>query len=169
MPENKSNYGLLIGDDIKIFRQYFQEMAELIGIKFIYKAPKHSKTHDTYGDLNTKYELPVEVWGIMNDHPDQKTLKKMGWVAELQEGSSIIHVPYDLPGLEEGGIFTIPSGIDGAVGREFRVITMQNSMIYPASIACEVGVEYFDNETQETVQDFTKTNFNALLDNEEDD
>ena len=93
----------------------------------------------------------------------------MGWVAELQENSSIIHVPYDLHGLQEGALFTIPSGLDNGVGRTFRVITMSNIMIYPASIACEVAPEYFDNETDSTTKDFTASNFNSLVDNEEDD
>ena len=98
-----------------------------------------------------------------------KTLKKMGWVAELQEGSSVIHVPYDLEGLQAGALFEVPSGIDTAKPRLFRVISMQNIMVYPASIACEIAPEYRDTDEKTLVEDFTKTNFNMLIDNEEDD
>lgn len=87
----------------------------------------------------------------------------------MQDGSSIIHVPYDLPGLQEGALFTIPSGLDDAEGRTFRVIAMSNIMVYPASIACEIAPEYFDNEEPATTKDFTNSNFNMLVDNEEDD
>lgn len=169
MSDHKSDYGLLLNKDIKLHRQYFKELVRLIGINVIYKAPLHGKHFDTHGDLETGYYAPELVGCIFQDHPDQKTLKKMGWVAELQEGSSIIHVPYDLPHLEVGALFIVPSGIDEAEGRVFRVISMQNIMVYPASIACEIAPEYVDTDEKTITQDFTQANFTALLDNEEDD
>jgi len=169
MSDNPNNYGLLLNKDIKLHRMYFQQMTKLIGINVIYKAPLPGKTFDTHGDLDSGYYQPIVVGCIFNDHPDQKTLKKMGWVAELQENSSIIHVPYDLPHLEVGGLFVIPSGLDNAEGRVFRVISMQNIMVYPASIACEIAPEYEDTIEPALTQDFSMTNFNMLVDNEEDD
>ena len=164
-----NNYGLLLNKDIKLHRQYFKQMTKLLGINCLYRAPLMGKTHNTQGDLEANYTKPVTVGVIFQDHPDQKTLRKMGWVSELQENSSIIHVAYDLSGLQEGALFTIPSGLDNAEGRTFRVISMQNIMVYPASIACEVAPEYFDTDVKNSTQDFTQTNFNVLLDNEEDD
>ena len=169
MIEQNNNYGLLINQDIKLFREWFKEMTELMGINCIYRAPRKSKEFDRYGELDSKYYEPITVGVIFQEHPDQKTLKKMGWVAELQENASIIHVPYDLEHLEVGALFTIPSGIDGANGRTFRVISMQNIMIYPASIACEIAPEYEDTAQRNEVEDFTKDNFTVLLDNEGDD
>jgi hypothetical protein len=78
-------------------------------------------------------------------------------------------VPYDLEGLQAGALFEVPSGIDTAKPRLFRVISMQNIMVYPASIACEIAPEYRDTDEKTLVEDFTKTNFNMLVDNEEDD
>lgn len=166
---DKKDYGILINKDIKLHRTWFKQMTKLLGINCIYRAPRHSKDFDAHGDLDTNYYEPMLVGCIFNEHPDQKTMKKMGWVAELQEGSSVIHVPYDLPNLEVGALFIIPSGIDQAVGRVFRVISMQNIMIYPASIACEIAPEYEDNGQRNELTDFKHTNFNVLCDNEEDD
>lgn len=165
----KSKYGLLINKDIKLHRIYFKQMVKLLGINCEYRAPLPGKTHNLHGDLEANYEKPITVGCIFQDHPDQKTLRKMGWVAELQENSSIIHVPYDLEGLQEGALFTLPSGLDNAPGRIFRVISMQNIMVYPASIACEVAPEYFDTDEKTLVEDFTQSNFTMLVDNEEDD
>jgi hypothetical protein len=81
----------------------------------------------------------------------------------------MIHVPYDLAGLQEGALFTVPSGLDNAEGRIFRVLHMENIMIYPASIACEIAPEYEDTDEQASIHDFTERNFTVLLDNEEDD
>ena len=169
MSENRKDYGILLTPEIKLHRQYFKECVKLLGINCIYRAPLPGKTFDMHGDLDAKY-YPGEVVGVIfQDHPDQKTLKKMGWVAELQENSSIIHVPYDLPNLQVGALFIIPSGIDKAEGRVFRVISMQNIMVYPASIACEIAPEYYDNDERALIEDFTATNFNVLVDNEDDD
>lgn len=164
-----NNYGLLLNSNIKLHRKYFAEMTKLLGINCIYRAPRPSKTFNRYGDLNTNYYEPQVVGCIFQDHPDQKSLKKMGWVAELQEGSSIIHVPYDLPHLEVGALFMVPSGLDSTKGRMFRVISLQNSMIYPASIACEIALEYENTAQRNEVEELTKDNFTVLVDNEEDD
>ena len=169
MSETRKDYGILITPEIKLHRKYFLEMAKLLGIQLIYKAPLPGKTFDKHGDLNANYYPGQVVFGIFQDHPDQKTLKKMGWVAELQENSSIIHVPYDLPNLQVGALFIIPSGIDKAEGRVFRVISMQNIMVYPASIACEIAPEYEDIDEPILYNDFTQSTTTLLIDNEEDD
>ena len=169
MSENRKDYGILLTPEIKLHRQYFKECVKLLGINCIYRAPLPGKTFDTHGDLDAKY-YPGEVAGVIfQDHPDQKTLKKMGWVAELQENSSIIHVPYDLPNLQVGALFIIPSGLDKAEGRVFRVISMQNIMVYPASIACEIAPEYEDIDEPILYNDFTQSTTTLLIDNEEDD
>ena len=166
-PDNK--YGMLLTPEIKLHRKYFLEMAKLLGIQLIYRAPLPGKTFDEHGDLNANYYPGQVVFGIFQEHPDQKTLKKMGWVAELQENSSIIHVPYDLPNLQVGALFIIPSGLDKAEGRVFRVISMQNIMVYPASIACEIAPEYEDIDEPILYNDFTQSTTTLLIDNEEDD
>ncbi len=167
--EDINKYGLLLNKDIKLHRQYFKELVRLLGINCIYRAPLPGKHFDKHGDLEADYYAPEVVGCIFQEHPDQKTLKKMGWVAELQENSSIIHVPYDLPHLEVGALFTIPSGIDNAKGRVFRVISMQNIMVYPASIACEIAPEYEDIDEPAIHNDFSQQTTTLLLDNEEDD
>ena len=169
MANDSSNYGLLINQDIKLYRSYFRQMAQLHGIKTIYQAPRPSKDFDLHGELDSKYYEPISVMCIFQEHPDQKTLKKMGWVAELQESSSMIHVPYDLPHLEVGALFTLPAAIEGAPGRVFRVISMQTTMIYPASITCEIAPEYKTAVDATSTKSFTRSDFNVLVDNEEDD
>lgn len=169
MMNNNTPYGLLLNKDIKLHRLYFSQMVKLLGINCKYYAPMQKKAFDEHGDLKTPHLPPETVGCIFQDHPDQKTLKKMGWVAELQENSSIIHVPFDLQGLAVGALFAIPSGIETAPPRLFRVISMQNIMVYPASIACEIAPEYEDTDEQSTIEDFSHSNITLLVDYEEDD
>lgn len=169
MPAPKSDYGILLNKDIKLHRLYFKQMVKLLGINCIYKAPRKNKDYNVNGDLEASYYNPIIVGAIFESHPDIKTLKKAGWVTELQEGSCILHVPYDLPHLEVGAQFIVPSGIDNSKGRLFRVVSLSTTMIYPASIACEIAPEYRTITQDSELKEFTNSNFNILLDNEEDD
>ena len=170
MSNNKTDYGLLINKDIKLHRTWFKQMTALHGINCKYRAPLKNKDYDQLGDLTTSYKPEILVGCLFEEHPNQKSLKKAGWVAELQEGSSIIHVPYDLPDLQVGALFEVPSGLDTGSGRLFRVISLTNIMIYPASIACELALEYESNDEQHLLTTAIKTeDMPFLIDREDDD
>lgn len=163
-----NKYGVLLHPSIKLHRQYFKEMVKLLGIYVYYIPPKpESKHYTTYGELEALYNDAMKVGVIFDEHPTQQTLKKIGWVSELQENASIIHVDYDLPGLEQGALFVIPSGLDNAKGRLFRVVRLTNSIVYPASVTCELIPEYQDNFLPDTGYDYENTSYTLL--NREDD
>ena len=114
---DKKDVGILLnGNNIKLHRQYFKQTVKLIGINVIYRALMEDKHWDGFGELDGSFYPPMLVGCLFTDHPNQKTLKKIGWVAELQENSSIIEVPYDLPYLQIGALFIVPSGLDSANG-----------------------------------------------------
>ena len=69
-------------------------------------------------------------------------MKKLGWVSELDEQSSIISVAYDLPELQVGALFLVPSAIDPKKGRLFRVTELSTIMIVPAAVTCKLVPEY---------------------------
>lgn len=161
MDELKTKYGILLTPDAKLQRNYFKEMCKLIGINCIYRAVKPGKKYTTYAELDTNFEKPQLIGCIFDEHPTQQTLKKIGWVSELQENSSIIHVAYDTPGLQQGCLFTLPSGLDDGKGRLFRLIKISTIMVYPASIACELVPEY-ENTYVESLNNFEDSSFNLL-------
>lgn len=157
---------MLLNKDITLHRQYFKEMCKLLGITVIYKSLKPGMKWTNYGEVEANYNPPQLVGCIFNEHPDQRTLKKMGWVSELQENASIIHVPYDLPKLEVGCLFIVPSGLDDGKGRLFRCTKLSNIMVYPASVACEIVPEY-ENTYRQSLNSFKNSSYNLL--NEEED
>lgn len=53
-------------------------MIKQYGINCKYRAPLPGKRFDTHGDLKTDYYPEKIVGCIFQDHPDQKTMKKMG-------------------------------------------------------------------------------------------
>ena len=161
MDNLKTKYGILLTPDAKLQRNYFKEMCKLIGINCIYRAVKPGKKYTTYAELDTNFEKPQLIGCIFDEHPTQQTLKKIGWVSELQENSSIIHIAYDTPGLQQGCLFTLPSGLDDGKGRLFRLVKISTIMVYPASIACELVPEY-ENTYNESLNDFKNSSFNLL-------
>ena len=170
MSDIKTDYGILISKDIKLHRTWFKQMVALHGINCKYYAPLENKEYDTYADLTTSYKLPITVGCLFEEHPNQKSLKKAGWVTELQENTSIIHIPYDLPDIQVGALFEVPSGIDTAKPRKFRVISISNIMIYPAAITCEIALEYQSNNEQQLITtQIEQDNLPFLIDCEGDD
>lgn len=161
----EQKYGLLLNKDIKLHRKWFDEMVRLLGIQVIYRAPRKDKHYTTYSEIDSNYQSPLLVGCIFDEHPTQQTLKKIGWISELQESSSLIHVAYDLPDIQQGALFIIPSGLDNAKGRLFRCVRLTNSIVYPASITCEIVPEY-ENTYENTNNNFEHSSFNLL--NEEE-
>jgi hypothetical protein len=157
----QKKYGLLLNPNIKLHRKYFKEMVQLLGIQVQYRAVKPGKKYTTYAELDTNFEEPINEGVIFDEHPTQQTLKKMGWMSELQESSSIIHVRYDLPNIQQGALFIIPSGLDDGKGRMFRVVKLTNSIVYPASITCEIVPEY-ESTFSESSHDFSEHSFTLL-------
>lgn len=88
-------------------------------------------------------------------------------MSELQEDSSLIEVDYDLPNLQQGALFIVPSGLDDGKGRLFKVVKMTNSIVYPSAITCEIVPEYINTFQPETAFEYTQSDFNLL--NEEPD
>ena len=161
-------YGKLLTPDIKIYRQYFEELVRMVGIQVVYYAPRPGKHYTTYTEIKENFQPPEIVGTIFEEHPNQKSMKKMGWISELQDSASVIHVSYNLHDLQKGALFAIPSGLDNASGRLFRVEELQNSIVYPASIACLIVPEY-ENVLPDSKMDMHDTNFNLLSDDGEDD
>lgn len=168
---DKGEYGFLINKNTKLHRQWFKEMVKLIGIQVVYIAPRPGKTYTTYGEIESSYYDAEVVGCIFDEHPSQQTMKKIGWVSELVGSASLISVPYDLRDLQVGALFIIPSGLDDGVGRVFRVTKLNTTMIYPASITCEIVPEYesvFPSDIDERIRTDDFPLINDTDDSEDD-
>lgn len=158
-----NKYGILVNPDTKLHRNAFKEMVKLLGVNVVYKYPHKSKHYTLNGELKASLYSEGEVVGcIFAEHPDHQTAKKLGWDAELLENASVIHVPYDLPNLQVGCLFEVPSAFDDTKSRLFRVTKLSAKMIYPASISCEIVPEYEDISENSDIELFMNTDFNVL-------
>lgn len=159
-----SNYGVLINPNTKLHRSYFNEMVRLLGVNTKYRIPIFGE-YTQHGEYRANsYTDPIIVGCIFQDKLDQKTSKKLGWDHNLLETAAVIHVPYDLEGLQVGCTFEIPSAYDNTKSRLFRVTNLSATMIYPASISCEIIPEYETKVEENSITDFSHSNFNLLRD-----
>ena len=152
---------------MKLYRKYFDELVKLQGIKVVYYAPKTDKHYTLHGELFSNYQEPEVIGCLFNEYPDQRSMRKKGWVVELQEGASLISVPFDLHDLQRGALFAIPSGLDNTKGRLFRVESLLNTMIYPSAITCEIVPEWEDT-LPDSKLDRQHTDFNFLAQEDPD-
>lgn len=163
-----SNYGLLINkQDILLQRSYFNELVKLLGVQVKHRAPRPNKHYTTYAEIQSNYFEPETVGCIFTEHLDQKTMKKLGWNAELNSDAAVISVPYDLNGIQQGSLFYIPSAFDNTEDRLFRVVELSSIMIYPASLTCKLVPEY-ENTFSSNLLDHKRNSFNLLRTEEED-
>lgn len=163
-----SNYGFLIDEkDLLLQRKYFEEMASAIGVKVLHRAPRPGKTYTNYGEIDSCYYEPELVACIFDEHPNPRTMKKLGWNSELETQASIISVPYDLNGLQQGSLFIIPSAFDKTKARLFRVTQITSIMIVPCSLTCQLVPE-FENTFSSNSFQHKSDSFN-LLNREEDE
>lgn len=163
-----SNYGLLLNrEDILLQRSYFNELVTLLGVRVKHRAPRPNKHYTVYSEIKSNYFEEEQVGCIFSEHLDQKTMKKLGWNAELTQDTPVISVPYDLNGLQQGSLFYIPSAFDNTQDRLFRVIEISSIMIYPASLTCRLVPEY-ENTFSENLLDHKRNSFNLLRNEDED-
>lgn len=162
-----SQYGLLLNqEDILLQRKWFEEMVMMLGVQVIHRAPRPGKSYTTYGEIDSNYFEPVAVGCIFEEHPNPHTMKKLGWVTELEPNASIISIPYDLQGIQKGSLFIIPDAFNPKTGRLFRVVEITSIMIYPCSLTCRLVPE-FENTFSDNHYNHKTNSFN-LLNREED-
>ena len=163
-----SNYGLLLNkQDILLQRSYFNELVTLLGVQVKHRAPKPDKHYTTYAEIQSNYFEPEQVGCIFSEHLDQRTMKKLGWNAELTADQAVISVPYDLSGIQQGSLFYIPSAFDNTEDRLFRVTEISSIMIYPASLTCKLVPEYITTFSPNLI-DHKHNSFNLLRGEDED-
>lgn len=144
----------LVNSDAEIFRKYFKECLDLYGIPSLFFQKKETiKDFTTLGEMKNNYYDPIETHVIFESTPQVRTLKKLGWVTELDKEQPIVHVEYNLPGISRGCVFKIKDPISLTDGRLFRITKMSTGILYPASISCQL-IAVLGEEPEETLKPY---------------
>lgn len=142
----------LIKSDALMFRKYFDEMLRKYGIDGMYfQVDESTVSYNEIGEMSSEYLEPVPCQMIFDQVPTVSTLKKLGWVTELDKSQPIIHVSYDLPGLQKGACFNIEDPLRPSKGRLFRVTKLSMGIIYPMCVTCQI-VAVLGDKPEKTLQ-----------------
>ncbi len=139
--------GLLNRKDSLIYRSYFKEMCKLIGISvgYQYIVKKELTIHS---EENSTFSMPIRIDIIFEENPSVDTLKRYGWVTELNNQQPIIcHFAYDTPWLQIGCRIIVESSDGTPRPRVFSVTKISNDLEFPDSYACAL-VPVFDQLVQ---------------------
>lgn len=155
--------GLLVGNDAKLFRSYFDEMAKLIGIqvKYYYVIDEN---FSIYGDENPLgFSEPELIDIIFDENPNIRTLKRYGWITEGEERQPIMaQFSYNTKNLQKGCRIEIQSNLYDK-GRLFVVTDMTTNLEFPESYMCKLAPVFHNKNTEEKIKVDTDKSTNSFL------
>ena len=152
--------GSLVKQDALMFRRYFKEMLDRYGIDSMYfQVNEETKKYNETGEFSCEYLKPEPCQVIFDEVPKISTLKKLGWSTESSQNQPIIHVDFDLPGLQFGACFSIEDPLRPGKGRLFRVTKLSVGIIYPMCVTCQV-VAVLGDEPEKTLKPEKSTEIN---------
>lgn len=129
----------LLQNDLEIQRYYFNDACDFYGISARYYQVKPGMRWTVAGEMKANFYDPVRTKLIFDQVPKVSTLKKLGWVTELdQDSHPLVHLQFDLSGLQVGCVIEIKDPLTVDKGRLFRITKMSTGIIYPASVTCQL-------------------------------
>lgn len=141
----------LITNDLEIQRYYFDEACDFYGIPARYFQVKPGMHWTVAGEMSSNFFDPIKTRPIFDEAPKVSTLKKLGWVPELnEEVPPLAHLSFTLPGLQVGCLLEVKDPLAVDKGRMFRITKMKTGIIYPASVTCQI-VPIVGSDTEATV------------------
>jgi hypothetical protein len=153
----------LIGEDIKMMRDRYDEALEMRGIPCKYQFPNMPDTNTQGEPVIDSYSEMEETHIFFDGNPKIKTFKRYGWVVANDKNLPfLIHCSFNLPHLQRDSLFHIGGQYIGMPDRVFRVIEMTCNIQAPDHMIAQV-VPVYDKQTvgrtkKEVAQTFSKSN-----------
>ena len=153
----------LIKKDALMFRKYFREMLRKYGIDCSYfQVIEGTAEYNVNGEFSADYHDPISSQVLFDQIPKISTLKKLGWNTSVEESQPLVHVDYDLPGLQIGCLFSIEDPMRPGKGKLFRVTKMSMGIIYPMCVTAQV-VAVLGDQVENTLKPGTAVQRNESL------
>lgn len=133
----------LIGPDIKLMRQRYDEALQLLGIPCTYQFPNLPDSNAQGEPVIDSYSEPIPIHIFLDESPKATTFKRYGWVVENDSNLPfLIHCSFNLPHLQKDSIFRIAGQYTELPDRIFRVTEISYELIAPDHLTCQVVPAY---------------------------
>ena len=154
----------LIGEDIKLMRDRYDEALEMQGIPVRYQYPLMAKSNNQGEPEIDSYSEMIDTSIIFDGNPKVKTYKRFGWVVEnSQDLPFLIHCSFHLERLQKDCLFHVSGQYTGMPDRIFRVTELTCDLQCPDHMVAQVVPVYGDvlpvgRTRKEVEQTFNKSN-----------
>lgn len=151
----------LIGPDVEILRDAYDEALELQGIPCVYQFPNMVDANAQGEPVIDSYSEERETHIFFDGSPKLKTYKRLGWVVENDKDLPfLIHCSFHLDRLQRDCLFTIAGYYAGLPARVFRVTELTSDMMCPDHIVAQV-IPVYDKQTVGRTQAEIAQTFNS--------
>lgn len=131
--------GKLYRDDINKYKSWFKEASELLGIDVEYRyIMKRNTEYSTGESVYSELSEPITKSVIIESGlPMINSLKQLGWFTNSTDINEelLVDFPVDTPNLQEGCRFLMKSN-ETEQKREYTIIRLSSSQLYPSCIKC---------------------------------
>lgn len=133
----------LIGPDIRMMRDRYDEALELQGVPATYQYPLFPDSDVDGEPVVDSYSEFVNTNIFFDGNPKIKTLKRYGWVVENDNNLPfLIHCSFHLPHVQKDSLFRISGQYSEMPDRVFRVTEITMDIQAPDHIVCAVVPVY---------------------------
>ena len=147
----------LIGSDIRLMRNYYDEALILQGVPCKYQFPLMPKSNDSGDPVAEAYSEYIDTHIFFDGSPKMKTFKRYGWVVENDANLPfLIHCSFHLPNVQKDSIFTIQGQYSELPDRIFRVTEITQDIQAPDHIVCQVVPVYEPSVVGRTLKETQK-------------
>lgn len=150
----------LIGKDVKLMRNRYDEALKMQGISAKYQYPILPDSNVQGEALIDSYSSPIDVHIFFEGNPKIKTIKRYGWVVENDKDLPfLIHCSFNLTNVQKDCIFRIAGQYSEVNERVFRVKNISYDLQCPDHIVCQV-IPCYDEQIVGRTKKEVETTFN---------
>lgn len=148
----------LIGSDIKIMRDRYDEALQMQGIPCKYQYPNIAESSKRGQPIIDTYSDMVDTHIFFDGNPKIKTFKRYGWVVENDENLPfLIHCSFNLEKLQKDCIFRISGQYTEMPDRIFRVTELTCDIQAPDHMIAQVVPVYGNDVVGKTSVEIKNT------------
>lgn len=148
----------LVGNDIKIIRERYDEALEMQGIACKYQYPYMPTVNAQSESVIDSYSDMIDTYIFFDGTPKIKTYKRLGWVVENDKDLPfLIHCSFNLPDLQKDCLFHLSGQYTGLPDRIFRVTELTCDLQVPDHMIAQVVPVYDKQVVGRTKKEIEKT------------
>lgn len=148
----------LIGPDIKLMRDRYDEALAMHGIPTTYQYPNLAASNAQGETVVDSYSDYIETHIFFEGNPKIKTFKRYGWVVENDTDLPfLIHCSFNLSNMQRDCIFRIAGQYSELPDRIFKVTEISMDMQAPDHLVCQVVPVYDEKPVGRTDKEISNT------------